>query len=301
MDIRQLRYFLAMVDHGTMHRAARELFVAQPSVSQTLRGLERDLGTALFHRAGRRLVLTPAGEQLVEPARQVIKALELARSEVEAVDGLRTGRLSLAAMPSQAVSPLPRMVSSFTRRYPLVQISVLAADTPARVEKQLRTAEAELGLVAFPGAVPSLEGITIRPIEDQRFIVVAAPNSDLPEGGPLAPADLAGHKLIVGQQGTGMRRAADLVLSSADGSRAIIEIEHREAAIPLVLAGAGTAVLSESWQHLAESVGAVVRELEYDEELRVCWMHQTGQLSPAAEAFIAVSARLTETDPTDNR
>ncbi|HEX6356335.1 LysR family transcriptional regulator [Actinophytocola sp.] len=86
MDMRQLRYFLAIVDHGSVHRAAQELFVAQPSVSQALRSLERDLGTDLFHRTGRKLVLTPAGERLIDPAREVLRGVELARATVEAVN-----------------------------------------------------------------------------------------------------------------------------------------------------------------------------------------------------------------------
>ena len=70
MDTRQLRYFLAVVDAGSVHRAAEQLYVAQPSVSQALRALERDLGSLLFHRTGRRLILTAAGRALIVlPAR----------------------------------------------------------------------------------------------------------------------------------------------------------------------------------------------------------------------------------------
>ncbi|WP_026535532.1 LysR family transcriptional regulator [Arthrobacter sp. H14] len=297
MDARQLQYFLAIVDHGTVHRAAEELFVAQPSVSQTLRSLERDLGSPLFHRTGRRLILTPSGEQLIEPARQVIRSLELARAKVEAVDGLRAGRLVLAAMPSQAVSPLSDMISQFSRRYPLVQVSVRAAGTPGEVESQLRTADVELGLVAFPGSIPPLDGIVVLPVETQRFILVAAPDTQLPDADPLIPASLTGQRLIVGQKGTGMRRAADRILAAAPGSRAVVEIEHREAVLPLVLNGVGAAVLSESWQHLARSAGAVVRELDYDEDLHVCLLHPTGQLSPAAEAFLTTTSISADSTP----
>src|SRR5918996_6113957 len=79
MDVRQLRQFLAVVDHGTVHRAAEHLFVAQPSVTQTIRRLESELGTELFIRRGRGLVLSPSGAALVEPAREVVRALDVAR------------------------------------------------------------------------------------------------------------------------------------------------------------------------------------------------------------------------------
>jgi DNA-binding transcriptional LysR family regulator len=67
MDIRQLEYFLAIVDHGGFNRAASALYVSQPALSQTVRSLERDLGAALFHRIGKRAVLTEAGTALIEP------------------------------------------------------------------------------------------------------------------------------------------------------------------------------------------------------------------------------------------
>ncbi len=78
MDLRRLGLFLAVVDEGGMTRAAEAQHVSQPSVSQAVRELEAELGTALFHRVGRGLVLTPAGEALVAPARQALRDVETA-------------------------------------------------------------------------------------------------------------------------------------------------------------------------------------------------------------------------------
>src|SRR5215207_362011 len=97
MDLRRLRLFLAVVDGGGMTRAAESEHVSQPSVSQAIRELEADLGTALFHRVGRRVVLTTAGEALVEPARQVLRDVETGRAAVEAVAGLGAGLVDLVA------------------------------------------------------------------------------------------------------------------------------------------------------------------------------------------------------------
>jgi DNA-binding transcriptional LysR family regulator len=83
-----------------------------------------------------------------------------------------------------------------------------------------------------------------------------------------------------------MRRVADEILRRSRGSRIAVEIEHREAVLPLVLARVGVAVLSESWRELARSAGAVVRDLAGDEVLRVCLVHRDGRLSPAAAAFL---------------
>jgi DNA-binding transcriptional LysR family regulator len=286
MDVRQLRYFLAIVDHGSVHRAAQELFVAQPSVSQALRALERDLGTDLFHRTGRRLVLTPAGERLIDPAREVLRGVEVARATVEAVDGLRAGRLVISSMPSQAVSPLAPMVSRFRAAYPLVEVAVRAAATPPEVVAAVRAGTAELGMLGTPTVGPEFAGLTVHPLETQSFVLVAAVDAELPAGDPVAVDALAGRRLIVGQPGTGMRRVADDILRRSPGSRIAVEVEHREAVLPLVLARVGVAVLSESWRELASSAGAIVRDLASDEVLRVCLVHRDGRLSPAAAAFV---------------
>lgn len=286
MDVRQLRYFLAIVDHGSVHRAAQELFVAQPSVSQALRALERDLGAELFHRTGRKLVLTPAGERLIGPAREVLRGVELARATVEAVDGLRAGRLTIAAMPSQAVSPLASMVSRFRVAYPRVEVVIKAAATPVEVVVAVRGGAAELGLLATPAPGPELAGVSVYPLETQAFVLVAGAESDLPTAEPVPVDALAGARLVVGRQGTATRRVADAILRRSPGCRIAVEVEHREAVLPLVLARAGVAVLSESWRELARSAGAVVRDVATDDVLKVFLVHRDGPVSPAAAAFL---------------
>jgi DNA-binding transcriptional LysR family regulator len=286
MDVRQLRYFLAIVDHGSVHGAARELYVAQPSVSQALRALERDLGTDLFHRTGRGLVLTPAGEGLIDPAREVLRSVDLARATVDAVHGLRAGRLVITAMPSQAVSPLTPMISRYLAAHPLVEVAVRAAGTPREIAAAVLAGAAELGVLGAAEVGAELAGLVVHPLETQAFVLVAATEADLPAGDPVALDALTGRRLIVGQPGTGMRRVADEILSRAPGSRIAVEIEHREAVLPLVLARVGVAVLSESWRELARSTGAVVRDLASTAVLRVCLVHRAGRLSPAAAAFL---------------
>ncbi|MEU3767458.1 LysR family transcriptional regulator [Amycolatopsis keratiniphila] len=290
MDARQLKYFLAVVDAGSVHRAAEQLFVAQPSVSQSLRTLERDLGSLLFHRTGRRLVLTAAGHALVAPAREVMRGLELARATVEAVDGLLGGELVIASMPSQSVSPLTDLIAAFAAANPLVRISVRAASTPADVGKMLTTGDAELGVVAASPTAEELPGLEASHLETQRFALLARDEAALPASDPVRPADLAGAALIVGQQGTGMRRVADAVLREAPGSRFAVEVEHREAVLPLVLAGVGIAVVSDSWRALAKAAGACVRALDCPDSLAVSLMHRPGRLSPAAAAFRDLAA-----------
>jgi DNA-binding transcriptional LysR family regulator len=290
VDIRQLRYFLAVVDQGTVHRAADVLFVAQPSVSHSLRRLEAELGSELFLRRGRGLVLSSAGEALVDPAREIVRLVEVARATVGSVEGLRGGRLTIASMPSQAVSPLARLIAEFSATYPAVEVAVVATDRPDDVREALRTGAAELGVLATPLGFDSLNDLQVLPLESQRFVVVARPDVALPADGPIDIADLHGLPLIVGQPGTGMRRVADAILAATDCHLAV-EMEHREALLPLVLSGVGVAVVSESWRRLADAVGLSVYTLTSLEMLHVGLVWQQRRLSPAAAAFLSVSGR----------
>ncbi|MDJ1138227.1 LysR family transcriptional regulator [Streptomyces iconiensis] len=289
MDVRQLRYFLAVVDHGSVHRAAEHLFVAQPSVTQSIRRLEAVLGSSLFLRQGRGLVLSPSGAALVAPAREVVRSLDVARETVAAVDGLRGGRLRIAAMPSQVVSPLTGLIAAYARAYPLVQLAVVAAARPDDVREALRRGVAEIGVVAMSGAHEAHADLDDVPVETQSFVLVARADVPLPPGdGPLAVEELSGLRLVAGQPGTGMRRVADAIVAATD-CRIAVEIEHREGLLPLVREGVGAAVVADSWRHLAEAVGLRVRRLAVEATLDVRLVWQRHRLSPAAAAFVAVS------------
>ena len=289
MDIRQLRQFLAVVDHGTVHRAAEQLFVAQPSVTQTIRRLESELGTDLFIRQGRGLVLSPSGAALVGPAREVVRALDVARETVAAVEGLRGGRLRIASMPSQVVSPLTGLVASFVERYPGVRVTVGAAPRPDDVRESLRRGSAEVGVVATGGPTEVLTDLDRLPLETQSFVLVARDDANVPTGDhDLEMSDLRDLPLIVGQRGTGMRRVADTIIAATD-CRIVVEIEHREGLLPLVLTGVGAAVVADSWRPLADAVGLQVRRLAVEDHLEVSLVWQRHRLSPAAAAFVALA------------
>src|SRR2546430_16047504 len=128
MDLRRLRLFLAVVDHGGMTRAAEVEHVAQPSVSQAIRELETELGTPLFHRIGRRLVLTAAGEALVGPARQVVRDVDVAAPAVADVGDPARGVLDLVVLPTLAVDPPLAPVRALRRLPPHALVRLAAGD-----------------------------------------------------------------------------------------------------------------------------------------------------------------------------
>ncbi|MEU5419341.1 LysR family transcriptional regulator [Streptomyces sp. NPDC001407] len=288
MDIRQLEYFLAIVDEGGFHRAASVLYVSQPALSQAVRSLERDLGGALFHRTGRRAVLTEAGRALIEPARAAVRSLRTARARVAAVHELKEGRLDMAVMPSQAVEPLTTMVRAFSDRWPGVTVVIKAAFTPQEVVGMVRTGVAELGLLAVPGPLPDKD-VTAHLVEEQRFVLLTPPDGPFAEQRSLSREELSGCRLIVGQRGTGMRSYVEDLREGGIALSIAAETEHRVAILPLVLAGVGLAVVTESWRALAERAGARVLDLEPRRALRVGLISRKAELSPAASAFLRTS------------
>lgn len=108
MNVRELECFLAVVDQGSITRAASALYLAQPSLSQIIRRLESDLGVELFRRVGRGLVLAPAGEALVGPARQVVRDMHRARQVAESYRGSNAGGSTWRSPPRSRRASSPR-------------------------------------------------------------------------------------------------------------------------------------------------------------------------------------------------
>jgi DNA-binding transcriptional LysR family regulator len=160
MDARQLTYFLAIVEHLNFNRAAEQLHIAQPSLSQAVNNLERELGVPLFHRVGRGIVLSDAGAQLVEPARQVIRDLDSARAAAQSTRGLQRGNVDLISMPSPGIEPLATIVRDFTADHPAMSVSADAAFTPDEVVRAVKTGRAELGLLGA-ASPPNTSGLRV--------------------------------------------------------------------------------------------------------------------------------------------
>jgi DNA-binding transcriptional LysR family regulator len=284
VDVRQLTYFLAVVETMNFGRAAEQLHIAQPSLSQAIGTLERELGVPLFHRVGRGIVLSDAGAQLVEPARQVVRDLEAAKAAARSARGLRRGRVELVTMPSPGMEPLATLIRDFTAAHPAMTVSADAAFTPEEVVQAVKAGRAELGLLGA-ASPPHTGGLRVLPIEEQPLVLVSPP-----EEGPdttVSHGDLDGARLIVSRQGSLMRRLVDDVLAGGVDARIVVEVEHRTSILPLVLAGVGHAVLPSSWTPLAQRSGARVRRIEPAVLLRISLVSRTTPLTPAAQAFVA--------------
>jgi DNA-binding transcriptional LysR family regulator len=288
MDARQLEYFLAIVDHDGFGRAAQQLHVSQPALSQTIAGLERELGVLLFHRIGRSAVLSTAGSALIEPARQVVRDLRTARATIESLKGVTRGAVQVVAMPAPAIEPLTTLIDRFARQHPGVTVEVGAAFTPGEVVDQVRQGARELGLAGVTGSLAA-QGVDVLTLEEQPFVVVGAPGSDLPAADPLPVSALAGARLIDSPGGNLMRRILDDLLAEGAEVQVVAEVAHRTSILPLVLRGVGLAVLPAAWVPLARRAGAQVTRLDSTASLRVVLISRTAPMTPAAQTFVEIA------------
>lgn len=298
MDERRLRYFLATVDDGSVTGAAQRLHVAQPSLSQALRALETELGVELFHRVGRGLRLSPPGEALVGPARQILRAMDEARNAISGVVELRSGTLHIAALATLAVDPMATLVGRFRARHPGITVHMLEPETAEGVSALVLDGSCELGAAHL--SLPH-GGLRTQPLGEQelRFVLPPDAEGDADAGAraaadrarPLRPRELARTPLVVSPPGTSTRILLEQALAAVGVTpRIAVETAAREAIVPLVLAGAGAALLPVPLALEAERRGAVVRAAMPKITRPIGLVHRPGELSPAAAAFAATAS-----------
>lgn len=266
MDRRHLEYFVTVAELGSFTRAAQALSIAQPSLSNAIGWLERDLDTRLFDRHGRGVRLTPAGEALLEPARRSLRSFEVARGAVRAVSQAGFGRLSVITNTLWAVEPLARLIGEFRALHPGVQVTVADPVWHGDVLDTVRMGGAELGLV---DGTPPGGTLASRWLADLEMMAVCPPDATaVPTLGrddeePITIGALSEQGLVCTPDGTVLRGIVAEPLEAVGLSTDVaVETAHLAAVAPLVLAGAGAAVLPQAMADDAAAKGARVHPLD---------------------------------------
>jgi LysR family carnitine catabolism transcriptional activator len=286
MELRQLQHAVAVVDEGGFTAAADVVGITQPALSQSIAALERELGLPLFVR-GRQVTLTAAGEAFLGPARQVLRAAAAARDAAAEVGELRAGRLDLVALPTLAVDPLADLIGRFRAAHPGVAVRVAAPDLRVAVLDQVRRGDAELGLAEV---VHDLGDLEVHPVASQEVVLVAPPGTRLAQSRRVPRPRLGDLDLVSTPVGTSTRALLDDACAGAGVEpRVVVETAHREALAPLVVAGAGAALLAAPQARQAAAGGAVVARLDPPLTRQVGFLHRRGPLSPAAQALLALA------------
>ncbi|MET0726248.1 MAG: LysR family transcriptional regulator [Leifsonia sp.] len=151
LDSRSLRVVLAIAEHGSITAASEALGYSQPAISQQVRRLEARIGMPVLERVGRGVRLTEAGTVLARHAQAVAKAIDAASGEIAELQGLRAGRVRIAAFPSASATIVPRLLAVMAERHPAVSISYLEAEPPEAVAA-VRENRADIAITfSYPG------------------------------------------------------------------------------------------------------------------------------------------------------
>lgn len=282
MELRQLRYFVTVVDEGSFTRAAERLFIAQPGVSAQIRRLEAELGQRLLDRSGPSIRPTAAGTALLAHARDALAAVHHGRDSVDAVAGLVQGAIKLGTVPNLASEAfnLPAALAEFHQEHPGIDISLTegnAADLATAVrEARLDAALLSLGSEPYEGLEPHLLA---------RSPLVAAGHADhwTPPSHPIRLDELAEHTLMTMPKHTGIRSVLDAAFQRI-GATPRVAIESGDPALlaRLAHAGLGVAVIPQAYAH---GLPHVELDPQLAGQIALTW-RRPHSMSPAAEALV---------------
>ena len=282
-----MRYFVAAARHLNFSRAAAEVFIAQPSLSQQIANLEKELGTPLFVRTGRAVQLTDAGDALLEHAERILAQADAARRAVRAVAGLEAGRLRIWTLPTPGQHLLPPYLAQFRRAHPGIELQVNEAVPARAVWDAVASGKADLGLVHLPCPIDGLEQ---RELLTEELALVVPENHPLTRReSPPSLADLADEIFVWVPEGVTAEHPFYAACLAAGFAPKIACVSGSATGMQaLVAAGLGISLLPRLAVH--PPAGAMIVELAEPRPTRtlvIVWRGD-GSLSHAATAFLAL-------------
>ncbi len=282
--LRQLQVFEAAARHLSYSRAAAELHLTQPGVSMQMKELEDHAGLPLFDRIGRRMHLTEAGALLLRHARDLQRTLVDAEDGLDALRGLRTGRVNLG-VTSTAKYFAPQLLARFRDRHPALAFRLAVSNREAVVDA-LATNTVDLAIMGRPpGALETQSA----PFAPHPFVIIAAPDHALARRRRLPIATLAGESFLVREPGSGTRTAMQAYFDEQRVTpRVGMEMASNETIKQAVMAGMGIAFISRHTIGLELATRRLalldVRGLPVMREWFVVHL-AAKRLSPTAQAF----------------
>lgn len=287
MEFRQLQYVIQIAKEKNFSRAAEKLHIAQPSLSQQLSKLEKEIGVLLFRRTTNSVELTHAGSVFVEKAQNILDSIEQLKQELDDLAHMRKGKLVVGSLPITGSHVLPLVLPVFGRRYPEIEV-VLVEDSSSRLEQLTASGQTDLSLLSLPLQEPSL---TWEAIIDEEICLAVPPEHGLAKRSePVQLSDLAAEPFIILKKGQGFRQ---IVLELCEGAgfepRVVFESGNIETVQSLVAAGMGIAcvpkmVTRAKWSEFAPVYLGIAPPTP--SRTLVIASRKGRYLSKAAEAFI---------------
>jgi LysR family hydrogen peroxide-inducible transcriptional activator len=242
MEFQQLRYVSAIAETGSFSRAAERCQVAQPSLSQQVLKLEKDLGTKLFDRLGRSVRLTEAGRAFLPHARSILSQVETARSSVADNCADVRGSVAVGVIPTIAPYMMPRYTTTFAKQYPEAKLRIVEATTPILIES-LRDLSVDIAILALPLRHKDLD---LLPLRTEPLFVVLPRNHPRAAAQSLALKDIRGESFVMLRDGHCFR---DLSLTTCARARITpriaFESDQFSSLFGMVAAGIGISLVPE--------------------------------------------------------
>jgi len=287
LSIRQLEVFAALVEHRSFTKAAHNLGLSQSTVSGHVADLEKRLGVLLVERDRGGVRMTAAGEALLVPAREVLRAERAARLAVQQLSGLSEGLLLVGGSTIPASFLLPGLFVRFHAEHPGITLRLVAGDS-SEILEAIQRAALEVGVV---GLRPQGKEFQSFPVGEDRLMLVAAPGHPLAGKGSVSMTDLKEFSIVQRETGSGTRVAVEKALGEVELPVAL-EMGSTESVRAAVRSGIGPGFLSDLAAAEDVEAGRLVEiPLEGFEVKRSFHLvaRKNDLLSPAARAFLELA------------
>jgi LysR family transcriptional regulator, hydrogen peroxide-inducible genes activator len=238
MEIHQLRYFSAIVRAGSFTRAAEELGIAQPSLSQQIRALEKQIGTPLFERLGRSVRLTTYGEALRQPAADILRQVAEAQSSLANLQAGVRGKLRVGVIPTILPYLIAPRIGAFLKLFPEVELQ-LTEDTTARLVEQLQAGDLDIAVSGLPVRNPD---IVCSELTREPLLLAVAEDHSLARKSSVDLHELREQRLLLLKEGHCLRDDVLATCSRMDLT-SVFESDQLASVFQLVRSGFGVTIV----------------------------------------------------------
>jgi DNA-binding transcriptional LysR family regulator len=292
MELRHLRYFVAVAHKKHFTRAAEELHLAQPALSQQIQQLEQELGVALLERTSRQVRLTSAGEAFLARSEGILAEVERVQMEMQEFAGLLHGRIEIGALQSLEAFGFISLLARFHKSYPGIEI-ILQEEANEKLLELLKAGQLDLSLIQITGATfppdMTIPAISTEALVTEEIVLVVSASHALAQARHVSMEQLREEPFVAFKPGSGLRQIMIQSCQSAGFSPHILfESGNLDTIRSMVAEGLGISMLPHS---VAEAAGSEIVSISFDPHplfrtILLAW-HSHRYQSPAATAFLS--------------
>lgn len=283
MELRVLNYFVAVAQEANMTHAAQKLLISQPALSRQIADLEDELGVKLFSRKSRRLTLTPAGQYLLEQAKEILALTAKTKSNLESSSFI-SGDLTIAAGESIGMQRIMNVVSAIIKEHPTVKIHLLSGDY-SYAERKLTNGTVDFAVIIGDAPTPNYASLTLP--EKDTWGVLMNTSDALAKQERITPQDLAGRSVLNSQQAVNFHTFQSWLGNYKEKVNFIGTYNLNFNGTLLVKNNAALMLTLDNLVNTSPGSGVTFRKLapQLQYPIKVVWKREVS-LSPVAELFL---------------